>query len=456
MNVRKFHNNIKRSLIKEHMKKKQTQTSRLLDLACGRGGDIHKWISSGVSEVLAVDGDYAAIEEAQNRYASVHAPIRIDFLHADISAKSTSDRITQSAKLLMNTDRACQFDMVSMFFALQYFVENDKELHALVKLVERNLKPGGFFIGASPRERNILNLVSETGDRLSYSSDELKIGVMGNKCHFWVDLGEESYFEEFGESSEYLVNMSQLRSVCEQHGLECRRVQDFEELGIPPDVTGEMRKFSKLYCSWVFYKPVQTIYFPSRPSPFRISDLHIEQHDMPMVTKPYEAQRIKRAIRTYAGDKRLRDISIMDATAGVGGDTISFSDTFRHVVSVEQDPDRFQRLRHNIAQYGLDNVTTVNGNCIDMFETYSSTGTGRIRCDVVYVDAPWFTKSMNGEIGLGNSDIVSIARQALQVRMFSLVILKVPFYHSFVLPSQFHITRVEITRKMCIKFIRLS
>ena len=74
MNVRKFHNNVKRSLIKEHMKKKQTQSNRLLDLACGRGGDIHKWISCGVSDVLAVDGDYGSIEEAQKRYASVSSP----------------------------------------------------------------------------------------------------------------------------------------------------------------------------------------------------------------------------------------------------------------------------------------------------------------------------------------------------------------------------------------------
>jgi len=40
----------------------------LLDLACGRGGDIWKWIDAGIDYVKGVDLSPGEIEEAQKRW----------------------------------------------------------------------------------------------------------------------------------------------------------------------------------------------------------------------------------------------------------------------------------------------------------------------------------------------------------------------------------------------------
>ena len=72
--------------------------------------------------------------------------------------------------------------------------------------------------------------------------------------------------------------------------------------------------------------------------------------------------------------------------------------------------------------------------------------------DRLYIDAPWFVKNKN-EIALSNWDIMTITQTVLEGGLFSLVILKLPSNHNNNLPLPYKTTRVEITRKMCIKFI---
>ena len=47
-NMRKFHNNIKKELIEKYA----FNSEKIIDLCCGKGGDIHKWIKSNIKYVL--------------------------------------------------------------------------------------------------------------------------------------------------------------------------------------------------------------------------------------------------------------------------------------------------------------------------------------------------------------------------------------------------------------------
>ena len=454
MEVRKFHNDVKSCLLNEYTKK--FARCNILDLACGRGGDIHKWMKcKNINNVLAIDNDYESITEANNRLSNIkNLNTNIDFLHSDISSKIISSKIINYKKKIFGNKYYYNFDIITCFFAIQYFFENNEEIKNMIQLIDNNLKPGGYFIGIAPNEQNILNLISQDNNKKTYDSENLKISVIGNKCNFWVNLGNNSYFEQFGESHEYLVNIPHLKDLCKEKGLECIRCQDFEEIGIPENIIGDHKNFSKLYTSWVFYKPIQTIYFPSRPSPFKIYNVKIDKSDMPMITKPHETLGIIKAIRKFNSDLILSTLNIVDATSGVGGDTINFSTFFNHVISIEQNPERFKRLCHNVELYNLPNVTTINSDCVQEFTKYNLKG-NIMKCHILYIDAPWFIKNKN-EIALSNWDIMTITQTVLEGGLFPLVILKLPFNHNNNLPLPYKTTRFEITRKMCIKFITLN
>lgn len=70
---------------------------------------------------------------------------------------------------------------------------------------------------------------------------------------------------------------------------------------------------------------------------------------------------------------------ITDAMAGVGGNTIPFAQTFRHVNSIEICKNRKKMLDQNISLYKLNNITTVCKSY--SIDDYSQ--------DVVYFDPPW-------------------------------------------------------------------
>ena len=56
-NMRTFHNLIKRQLYLKY-----SQPSNLLDLACGKGGDIQKWLQCEFKFIMAIDSNENSIK----------------------------------------------------------------------------------------------------------------------------------------------------------------------------------------------------------------------------------------------------------------------------------------------------------------------------------------------------------------------------------------------------------
>ena len=80
---------------------------------------------------------------------------------------------------------------------------------------------------------------------------------------------------------------------------------------------------------------------------------------------------------------RITDIpklSITDATACIGGDTLLFSLYFKKVDSIEWKHDNITVLRNNIDVFRAANVTIHEGDSTKLFNW---------KTDVLYVDPPW-------------------------------------------------------------------
>ena len=81
------------------------------------------------------------------------------------------------------------------------------------------------------------------------------------------------------------------------------------------------------------------------------------------------------------GYNRL-NVTITDATSGVGGDTISFAKNFKNINAIELDPLRCEYLINNIECYNLKNVSIYNENCLDIIYKLEEQ-------DIVFIDPPW-------------------------------------------------------------------
>lgn len=96
--------------------------------------------------------------------------------------------------------------------------------------------------------------------------------------------------------------------------------------------------------------------------------------------------------------ERCRCDTIIDAYAGVGGNTIQFAMQCAHVVAIEIDPTRLEILRHNARIYGVeDRIEYICGDFLQLLPG--------LKADVVFLAPPW------GGVEYSNVEYFDIRKQ---------------------------------------------
>lgn len=112
-----------------------------------------------------------------------------------------------------------------------------------------------------------------------------------------------------------------------------------------------------------------------------INKLMIDEETLSYITIPSDAKVIQTIITKYI-DNKEKDMTIVDATGGAGGNTICFGNSFNRVISIEIDPRRTIFLTNNINVYNLKNIQILNGDCLDIIPHLYN-------FDVIFLDPPW-------------------------------------------------------------------
>lgn len=98
-------------------------------------------------------------------------------------------------------------------------------------------------------------------------------------------------------------------------------------------------------------------------------------------------------------------IKIIDYTAGVGGNILSFSKYFNKVYGIEIDKTRYEYLKNNVEIYECDNVECINDSSIN----FNNEKLAEINPNVIFIDPPWggFSYKDNEclRLNLGNVEI---------------------------------------------------
>jgi len=268
--LRDFHNLIKTKLITGVARKGDT----LIDVACGKGGDLPKWIKAKVSFVFGVDLSPDNIENrldgACARYLNfkktnpnipralfvvgnsefnIRSGQAIETEKGKQITASVFGNIAKDEKLGKGVSKNYAigeegFNVSSCQFALHYFFKDKHTLHRFLANVSECTKIGGHFVGACYDGDKIFTLLKskQVGEEVELYHKKKKIwGVkrLYPEDDFVDNATSLGYtIRVFQESinnyiDEYLVNFTYFTRLMENYGFKVIADSAAEEMGFP-------------------------------------------------------------------------------------------------------------------------------------------------------------------------------------------------------------------------------
>lgn len=269
-NLRRMNNFVKSVLIQSgHKLLHHADGCKLtvLDMCCGRGGDLLKWRAHQPSFLLMVDSCFEAVAEAASRYnissglstkivqgkeghPGVPAAFyvrdcferdgfrcmlnevretRLQPVHDNSKHKNSSANLATKGEVV--TAAKGGFDMVSCQFSMHYGFKDEQHVRAFLENVVDALRPGGVFIGTTVDDRNLLEHRRKRGDRFGNSIYEVEFlvgsgsaasGTYGEAYRISVEHSVESQVE-------YVVHWAPFVALAESYGLTCLEANNFAD-----------------------------------------------------------------------------------------------------------------------------------------------------------------------------------------------------------------------------------
>jgi hypothetical protein len=280
--MKNFHNlYVKKKLIMGVAKPGDT----LIDFACGKAGDLSKWVSAKLSFVFGID--YASdnlenrVDGACARYLTFKKRTRVMpgalFVHGNSSfnIKDGTGLLNDKAKQITNAvfgngpknaeklgkgvakhygKGESGFHISSCQFAIHYFFETPDTLKGFMRNVAECTKLNGYFIGTCYDGKIIFNELKQvnTGESVQINENGKKIWeiIKGYGSDMFEDNSSSIGYviNVFQESinqyiTEYLVNFAYLERVMEAYGFKLITREEASEMGLP-DGSG---MFSELF-----------------------------------------------------------------------------------------------------------------------------------------------------------------------------------------------------------------
>ncbi len=149
------------------------------------------------------------------------------------------------------------------------------------------------------------------------------------------------------------------------------------------------------------------------------------------LTRPVDARAIATEIVAAARKHRVYISEIVDATAGMGGDALTFLRYFRRVTAVEMKDDNFKLLQENTREQ----CGPIDQSRIRLLHDDYTKCFARFSAPIVYFDPPWggpeYKTKASVSLSLSGMDISEVVRQTLRITIRGhhrrrLVAVKVP------------------------------
>ena len=124
------------------LQRRVREGDRVMDLACGKGGDLKKYARAKIASYVGVDIALESVRrDAVKRYNAEHArEFPATFVAGDAFVVDLAKVLPESARAL---------DVISCQFAIHYSFSTEQRARTALRNVCKMLRPGGFFIGTT-------------------------------------------------------------------------------------------------------------------------------------------------------------------------------------------------------------------------------------------------------------------------------------------------------------------
>lgn len=227
--MRNFNNWLKSVLIGEILDQVRGAGSRsvsVLDLGCGKGGDLLKWRRGGISHIICADIAEVSVEQCRTRYEEMkrksHANEKIfsaQFIAADCSKEVLSEKLD---------DPELMFDICSCQFVYHYSFESEQKADMMLRNACERLKPGGFFIGTTPDAYELVKRL-EASDSLSFGNEVFKVSFQSKGSYPLFGCQYHFSLEGVVDVPEFLVYFPLFEHMAKRYNMRLVLKQRFSE-----------------------------------------------------------------------------------------------------------------------------------------------------------------------------------------------------------------------------------
>ncbi|KAG9121929.1 mRNA cap guanine-N7 methyltransferase, partial [Ceratobasidium sp. 392] len=202
-------------------------SGKVLDLGCGKGGDLRKWAKANIKEYVGLDIADVSISQARDRYMELPPSQRFD---AEFHA---FDCFTSSISTIVSPQRLrTPFDVVSMQFCMHYAFESLPKVRTMLQNVSDYLRSGGIFLGTIPNSDLLLSKLNQLGpDELSFGNPVYRIRfdskreqpLYGHRYWFYLRDAVE-------DVPEYVVRWDEFTTLALEYDLKAVYRTEFHDL----------------------------------------------------------------------------------------------------------------------------------------------------------------------------------------------------------------------------------
>ncbi|KAL1755332.1 mRNA capping enzyme-domain-containing protein [Schizophyllum commune] len=197
--------------------RKERLRGKVLDLGCGKGGDINKWQKANARHYVGADIAAVSVQQGEQRYKSLRgARPEALFLALDCFTEPIGRALPPD---VLRTP----FDVVSMQFCMHYAFETEAKARCMLDNVSRYLRQGGIFIGTIPNADFLLSHLDDV--------DEDEHDLSWGNSVYNVKFDERTHDSNFGHRywfylqdavdnvPEYLVHWDPFVKLAAEYGL---------------------------------------------------------------------------------------------------------------------------------------------------------------------------------------------------------------------------------------------
>lgn len=228
IHLKKLNNWIKSILIRSYARRGDS----VLDVACGKGGDLIKWDKAKIGYYVGIDVAHGSIEDARNRYNGETDHMKRRNIFSFPARLVCADCYSVPLDKILKDDGP--FDICSCQFALHYSWSTQERARRALQNVAALLKPGGYFLGTIPDANVIVKKLRDT-ESLTFGNGVYNVKF--DDSHYEkkfpsskpFGIQYEFHLEDAVDCPEWLVPFPEFKSLAEEYNLELVSKQNFHE-----------------------------------------------------------------------------------------------------------------------------------------------------------------------------------------------------------------------------------